>query len=454
MFIKEFVCSLISIVSVENLLTLFSIIAIAIISLGWFYGIDTWWSTLKGFFNHINIVTCGVSASVGVAFVFGVCLLLMSICEKSFVKMAFKNGQQQISFEKPVCYINRSDLVRDVGTLSEPDGFYYFFSGPHGCGKTTVLMEAVSLFHTGVLYHHLDGDDYLECLASAFSIDFACTSSSSPFDYLETIIKAYRKKCPNNYIEKLQIILDIVTTVAREMKVNKENVPTLIIDNFNAVIHPSHGDLGKQVVHSFQSFAKEMADERLMTIIFSGSEGRLLDVFFEESAVSRMRVYEPSPDIPLPEAVAYLKCRCPNRAEDAAKVVELVGGRLIHLGRAARSMIKGNTFEIVKKQLFSLVLEELSFLEISQPSSTSSALSNATWKLADEILNSKEKQISLMEFLHVQAKFLHVQSQISKERIKMLVEANIFLIAIRHKHVLFQSTFVQSYFKQNLEQLD
>ena len=49
-----------------------------------------------------------------------------------------------------------------------------------------------------------------------------------------------------------------------------------------------------------------MADERLMTIIFSGSEGRLLDVFFEESAVSRMIVYEPSPDIPLDEAVAYI----------------------------------------------------------------------------------------------------------------------------------------------------
>lgn len=53
------------------------------------------------------------------------------------------------------------------------------------------------------------------------------------------------------------------------------------------------------------------------------------------------------------------KCRCPNRADEAVKVVELVGGRFIHLVLAAQSMVRVRTFETVKEKLFSLVKQEL-----------------------------------------------------------------------------------------------
>ena len=57
-------------------------------------------------------------------------------------------------------------------------------------------------------------------------------------------------------------------------------------------------------------------------------------------------------------------------------MVELVGGRFIHLVLAAQSMVRVRTFETVKEELFSLVKQELTMLKILLPPSiTTNALS-------------------------------------------------------------------------------
>ena len=65
--------------------------------------------------------------------------------------------------------------------IPKPAGLFYLVEGPHGCGKTTALQEAVVLSPPGVLYYEVsDGTqvNFAVELASALGIDFACPSAS------------------------------------------------------------------------------------------------------------------------------------------------------------------------------------------------------------------------------------------------------------------------------------
>ena len=88
--------------------------------------------------------------------------------------------------------------------------------------------------------------------------------------------------------------------------------PTLIIDNLSGLLSDSYSDSGKDLIQLLQGFAKSMADRELMSITFSGSEGSLLNLFYESLSASRLYVMDIWTDISLEEAQTYLKCMYPH----------------------------------------------------------------------------------------------------------------------------------------------
>ena len=194
--------------------------------------------------------------------------------------------------------------------------------------------------------------------------------------------------------EHLSIILQILESVVADMEVP----PTLVIDNLSALFSkPYDASEGKDSIRILQGFAKSMADERLLSIVLAGSEGKLVKFLYRSSSASRLVPYTMVPDISFEEAVTYLTCMCPQTSMNITDVVKLVGGRLIHLGWAASRLKYMHNMEDLKRALFSFVRHELSHLNINlkRPSSNSSVLSNTTWTVAKAILDSPEGKITL-----------------------------------------------------------
>ena len=85
---------------------------------------------------------------------------VVSLCEPTYVKLAFENGPQQHNLKSyPPCYVNRSTLTQSLATIMtmQRSGVYHLVNGPHGCGKSTTLREAVSV-SPRTLYFEISSD--------------------------------------------------------------------------------------------------------------------------------------------------------------------------------------------------------------------------------------------------------------------------------------------------------
>ena len=205
---------------------------------------------------------------------------MVKLCETTYIKVTFEQGPQRLTLARPSCFVNRTELVQELRDLMDPrKGVYHVVLGPHGCGKTTALKEAVALSQ-GVVYFSASSDgNFPMDLAAALSIDFACPSGTySYLDYLATVTPFSRRKCPEGFMAQAAALTNILKTVVRTRKVRN---PILILDNMNALLQSPYGDSAEVVLQIVQDFAKDLADERLMTIIFAGSEGSLLELLYK-----------------------------------------------------------------------------------------------------------------------------------------------------------------------------
>ena len=72
---------------------------------------------------------------LGTSFVLShLCYFMVSVCEPTYVKLAFENGQQQYNL-KTECYVNRSTLTQTLAATMamQSSGVYHLVNGPHGC---------------------------------------------------------------------------------------------------------------------------------------------------------------------------------------------------------------------------------------------------------------------------------------------------------------------------------
>ena len=202
--------------------------------------------------------------------------------------------------------------------------------------------------------------------------------------------------------------------------------------------------MGSDLVRILQYFAKSVADRGLLTVVFAGSEGRLLNFFYQVSAASRLMVHAVPPDISAEEAVTYLRCIAPLISlDEASQWVTLVGGRFVLLKLvAALKKVETNTIADIENSLFDLVRYELETLNLSiPPSSWSTTLANRTWDVVRTLLTSPERELSYGAFLHL------LEPCEDKDS---LIESNIFYISFG-KPVKFHSSLVKAFFKSTAE---
>ena len=278
-------------------------------------------------------------------------------------------------------------------------------------------------------------------MAETLSIDFAYQTGSGT-DYI-TALTAYigRRPCPTDKVEHLVTVLSILRAAVKDM----DQHPTLVIDNVSVLFTEPYEASGHRLLRRLQTFAKSMADNRLLTIVLEGSEASLVDFLYQNSAASRLVQYAFEPDIAFEEAVSYVTCLCPQAAvKDVTAVVQLVGGRFIHLQVAARELNASNDLVSLKKTLFGFVTQELRALEIRvPPCATSDLLANATWRVAQALQEAPEQERRLT-FSCFEA-FL---TNVPKPAVKKLQASNLFLISALDAAVTFQSPLVQAYFQR------
>jgi hypothetical protein len=135
----------------------------------------------------------------------------------------------------------------------------------------------------GTVYFEVSSDgSFPVTLAETLSIDFACQSGSF-YDYITAITSyTFRRKCPTDMKEQLVLILSVLKSVVKDM----EQHPRLIIDNLSALFSHPYDASGKDLIQILQGFAKSMADNELLSIVFAGSEGKLIDFSYKSSSAS------------------------------------------------------------------------------------------------------------------------------------------------------------------------
>jgi len=78
----------------------------------------------------------------------------------------------------------------------------------------------------------------------------------------------------------------------------------LVLDNFN---HLLGLDNGQKYLEKWQDFAKIMADQKLLVVVFVSSDGKVPNAFLARSSASRMQKPIEIGDLNENEAIDYLR---------------------------------------------------------------------------------------------------------------------------------------------------
>jgi KaiC/GvpD/RAD55 family RecA-like ATPase len=366
-------------------------------------------------------------------------------CQLVQIKESFTT---KFEFSHPSCFLDNTTMIehmKDNLIEQSATGVYYLLEGPHGSGKTTALKSAVQAVSNNIIYLTVDqSKDFGISLANTLSIDLGC--KDIPF-FLDPVSEklSIKRACPETLKQKVRICLNLLEEALQLIQEEGNSPPILIIDHVNLLLDESAPET--IVVHTLQAFAKRMADERLITIYFASSEGKVYNLFHQKSASSRLVIFPHRTwDLPRIEAVKYLECLCQFASNDIiTEVIDVVGGHFTHM-IAASAILKlkwdsGVNLEEVKNELFETVIGDLESLHISKTppkNKTNHILTDVTWSLVRSIIAATNNQIRLgVE---------NILENLTQEEKDQLTRANIFYFDWIGQYVTFQSTLVHSYF--------
>ena len=373
-----------------------------------------------------------------------VCAMLFLIwvyadgCEVTYVKTAFNRGYTYLP-ANPECFMERQKTEALISQIKpQYTDVYFLVVGPHGSGKTTVLVDAVRRVGPGIVYVSVSDNDFPSQLAAAFSVNYQCPKPQS-IKLLEFWQPIFLWDCSVTMLKRLGWILDTLTTAVKELHAHGEHA-TLVIDNVDMLL--AHQE-GEEAIVRLQDYAKKMADMHTLTVVFSASEGQVPSLLGGRSAASRMVELSYFQDITPQKAAEYVQCKYPYvDNHTSAQILSLVGGRFVHLNQAAVYLKLGVSLEQMQCQLLHLVVEELYRLGLaSTPCKRDHPLTAGTWAVARNILNAPSGTISVERFDEL---LMHVP----RSEWHQLKTSNVFLI--KRMVVSFQSMLVQSFFSTHI----
>ena len=368
-------------------------------------------------------------------------LLLDTVCIIPNAKAAFKAGLPKDSI---ACFVPRKDIVRDIQwtirrlpSADKPPlhpGGYTLIKGQHGCGKTTILKQALTKSGPGILYVPVDVDgDVSVSLYRSLKVNMYCDGFWPKF---LSYLKIPSSICLDDPQSRLKYALQILAQAAAEITQEEGYIPVVVFDNLSQILKQQDFN-GIQAVALLQDTAKEMSDKKLLIVVFAASDSSVPNLMRARSSISRLLTTIDIGDITDEQALDYLTCLCDDASNDEiATVVNLVGGRFVDLLNAA------NVIEIrkhgVNESLEKLLLDTLKDLEKTLLNALPTRVHTAVFKIVRGLLESSTGTLTVAEY----ASYVKELNQTDRQLIDTM---NIFLI--NSPDVMFHSRLTKHYFE-------
>ncbi|CAB5116312.1 unnamed protein product [Rhizophagus irregularis] len=310
-------------------------------------------------------------------------------------------------------FVSRPQVVERIKEILQPHknhSYYHLICGEHGTGKTTLARIASSLWK---------------------AINFASEKISITGQWLRKI-----KSDDTPKISECAKALKTFRHASEVYKAKHDKPMVIVYDNVSYLVHKN-----PKILDILQDDAKHSADDRKYIAVFVCSEGSVPQRMESRSAWSRAKtpVMEIG-DLSKEESMEYLIKKRKIKEVDAKKLFDLVGGRIIELKTVADDFLKGQEFEVVKKQVLNKVEKTFRSAEL---------LPNGLYyevgkSIIGDLLNSNNKSNELS--------FLDFNKYFDKtEKLNEVLGSNIFSYHPEKNVVTFQSQSVKCYVHENAD---
>lgn len=300
-----------------------------------------------------------------------------------------------------ISYFHRHDLEKTLEDVLNTNfsNEYYLINGEVGTGKTRLIVELVRemMNQSGmkklgapVYVAVSQGKSFPETLASA--VEFFYDEHVSYQFFLDFVmrINSFPRRDENS---KLTRVLNAIEESSFQYLQLTGRPVVLIIDGANTLLNHMPGALEK-----IQDKAKLWADTNTVKVIFVNNDEET-EQLLHKNASSWSRAATPLivDDLPEEEARTFLTTppfletshSAANKKtmtqEQAAQVVELVGGRMVHLVAFKRDVVLGKSIEETMEQLKDREREK--FVQVSRNPST--------WLVVSALRKSPNKRLKL-----------------------------------------------------------
>ncbi|CAG8518268.1 10913_t:CDS:2 [Dentiscutata heterogama] len=258
-----------------------------------------------------------------------------------------------ISEDKLIPRLKVIERLKKILQPNEDQSFYHVVCGEHGTGKTTLTRIASREAGqdkdrgiqggAGVIYVDIPPD--FKDLGDAFgkAINFAFEENISFTVQLGRKILGTTKD--KSEISEWKRAMKAFKRASATYKAKHGKSPVIIYDNVSRLVHKN-----PEVLDILQDDAKDNADYQNYIAVFVSSEGSVPRRMESRSAWSRAENPIEIGDLSKEESINYLIDKRKVKKEEAEKLYELVGGRIIDLRRVANKSLAGQNFEVIKQK--------------------------------------------------------------------------------------------------------
>ncbi|RHZ63859.1 hypothetical protein Glove_327g23 [Diversispora epigaea] len=322
-------------------------------------------------------------------------------------------------------FVLRPDVVNSLKKIFKPNkyhSYYYVICGEHGTGKTTLTKIASKEVGQGVIYINIPKKfDTLEDFGVAFE-------KAINFTFKEHIAFSKRILKKSNQ-EKWEKAFNTFKRISEIYKEKHGKPPVIIYDNISQLI-PKYSD----IIDYLQDNAKDNADDGNFISVFVCNENSVPRRMEMRSAWSRAKkpVIEIG-DLNEKESMKYLINKRKIKQEEAKKLYELVGGRIVELKEVADDFISGQSFEVIKDSKLIKVEKRFKAAKLLQNQSNYE-IGKCLIKV---LLDSKEINTNVFRKYSKDDKYSEI------------LEANVFTYHPSRNTVTFQSKLIEYYIREN-----
>ncbi|CAG8680093.1 7524_t:CDS:2, partial [Ambispora leptoticha] len=326
--------------------------------------------------------------------------------------------------------VSRPLVVDHLKKIFQPyrnQSFYHMVCGEHGSGKTTLTRIASSEVGHGVIY--VDVPANFNELGEAFgkAINFAFEEQISFTRQLMRKISGETNNKPKT--SEWERALKAFKRASAVYKAKNGRPPVIVYDNISRLVHKN-----SEILDILQDDAKDNADDRKYIAVFVSSEGSVPRRMESRSAWSRAdKPVMEIGDLSEKESIDYLINKRKINSVEAKKLYELVGGRIVDLKSVAGKFLAGQSFEVIKQQVFGTVYDNLETAGMNPGQQNHEAAKI----IIRTLLNSND-------MLHIS-----MLREMTKVEPSKLLEGNVFAYHPENKAVTFQSRSIECYIQEN-----